>query len=166
MWIGSSLAVPSGWLICDGSAISRIGYAPLFTAMGTIFGPGDGVTTFNLPDFRDRVPMGAKFDIAGLPITTVTGGSTTFGGATSHTLSVAELPAHHHNMSHTHSADTKSGGGGSLTTVKVDTDTSTTTGGATVSLPNVTDTADTGGGSGFSTLDPYFAIYYVIYTGT
>ena len=50
---------PSGWLTCDGSAISRTVYAALFTAIGTVWGAGDGSTTFNLPSFVDRTPIGA-----------------------------------------------------------------------------------------------------------
>lgn len=46
---GGSTA-PTGFLLCDGSAVSRTTYADLFTAIGTSYGPGDGVTTFNLPD--------------------------------------------------------------------------------------------------------------------
>lgn len=42
---------PAGWLICDGSAVSRTTYADLFAAIGTTYGAGDGSTTFNLPDF-------------------------------------------------------------------------------------------------------------------
>lgn len=49
---------PSGWLICDGSAISRSTYAVLFAIIGTTYGTGDGSTTFNLPDIRGRVPVG------------------------------------------------------------------------------------------------------------
>lgn len=45
-------AIPYGWLLCDGSEISRAGYGQLFTAIGTIYGEGDGNTTFNLPDYR------------------------------------------------------------------------------------------------------------------
>jgi len=43
---------PEGWLLCDGSEISRTKYAKLFAAIGTTFGPGDGETTFKLPDYR------------------------------------------------------------------------------------------------------------------
>ena len=50
---------PSGWLICDGSAVSRTTYATLFAAIGTTWGTGDGSTTFNLPDLRGRAPIGA-----------------------------------------------------------------------------------------------------------
>lgn len=47
-------SAPGGWLMCDGSAISRTVYASLFAAVGTTYGSGDGSTTFNLPDFRGR----------------------------------------------------------------------------------------------------------------
>jgi len=43
---------PTGWLTCDGLAVSRTTYSALFTAIGTVYGPGDGLTTFNLPDAR------------------------------------------------------------------------------------------------------------------
>lgn len=49
---------PSGWLICDGSAVSRSTYADLFSAIGTSFGAGDGSTTFQVPDLRGRSPVG------------------------------------------------------------------------------------------------------------
>lgn len=52
-------AAPSGWLLCYGQAVSRTTYATLFAAIGTTFGPGDGATTFNLPDLRGRVAAGA-----------------------------------------------------------------------------------------------------------
>lgn len=49
---------PEGWLVCDGSAVSRTTYSALFQAIGTTFGTGDGATTFNLPDYRGRTPVG------------------------------------------------------------------------------------------------------------
>lgn len=49
---------PSGYLMCNGAAVSRTDYADLFSAIGTSFGTGDGVTTFNLPNFNGRVPVG------------------------------------------------------------------------------------------------------------
>jgi microcystin-dependent protein len=49
-------AAPTGWLACDGTAISRTTYASLFAAVSTSYGVGDGSTTFNLPDFRGRFP--------------------------------------------------------------------------------------------------------------
>ncbi len=54
--------IPTGWLFCDGSAISRTTYAALFAAIGANFGGGDESTTFNLPDMRYRVPYGADGD--------------------------------------------------------------------------------------------------------
>lgn len=56
---GGSTA-PSGWLLCDGSAVSRTTYANLFAVIGTAFGVGDNSTTFNLPDLRERFPLGWK----------------------------------------------------------------------------------------------------------
>jgi microcystin-dependent protein len=53
---GSS--APTGWLLCDGSAVSRSTYATLFSAIGTNYGAGDGSTTFNLPDLVGRIPVG------------------------------------------------------------------------------------------------------------
>lgn len=51
------------WLICDGRAVSRTAYAKLFAKIGTKCGPGNGSTTFNLPDMRNRVPWGATTSI-------------------------------------------------------------------------------------------------------
>lgn len=51
-------AAPSGWLVCDGSAVSRAYYADLFSAIGTVYGAGDGSTTFNLPDLRGEFLRG------------------------------------------------------------------------------------------------------------
>ena len=50
---------PSGWLICDGAAISRSTYSALFAVIGTTYGAGDGSTTFNIPDLQDRILQGA-----------------------------------------------------------------------------------------------------------
>lgn len=55
-YAGSS--IPSDYLLCDGSAVSRTAYAELFAVIGTIYGVGDGSTTFNLPDKKGRVGMG------------------------------------------------------------------------------------------------------------
>lgn len=49
---------PSGWLLCQGQAVSRTEYAELFKAIGATFGGGDGSTTFNVPDLRETVPVG------------------------------------------------------------------------------------------------------------
>lgn len=81
-WASNTL--PTGWLLCDGSAVSRTTYADLFDVIGTTFGSGDGSTTFNLPDLRGRVAVGksseTEFDTLG-----ETGGS-------------KELQAHTHGI--------------------------------------------------------------------
>ena len=51
-------SAPSGFLLCDGSAVSRTTYADLFAVVGTAYGVGNGATTFNLPDLRQRFPLG------------------------------------------------------------------------------------------------------------
>lgn len=49
---------PTGFLLCDGSAISRSTFSALFAVLGTTYGTGDGSTTFNLPNLKGRVPVG------------------------------------------------------------------------------------------------------------
>ena len=51
-------SAPTGWLLCDGSAVSRTTYARLFATLSTSYGTGDGSTTFNVPNFKSRVPVG------------------------------------------------------------------------------------------------------------
>jgi hypothetical protein len=51
--------VPEGWLLCDGSTVSRTTYSALFSAVGTVHGQGDGSSTFHLPDYRGRFLRGA-----------------------------------------------------------------------------------------------------------
>lgn len=102
----AGLAVPPGWLECNGAAVSRVDYAALFAAIGTTYGPGNGETTFNLPDLRQRVPVGRDADDP----TFASVGAT--GGAKTHTLGEDEMPAHGHSTpefsielgSHTHTA--------------------------------------------------------------
>ncbi len=67
-------SVPAGYLLCNGAAVSRTDYANLFAAIGTLYGAGDGSTTFALPDLRDRVLQGSSsthaagsYIAAGLP---------------------------------------------------------------------------------------------------
>ena len=78
-------SVPTGYLLCNGAAVSRTDYANLFAAIGTLYGAGNGSTTFNLPDARNRVLQGASgthsvgsYIAAGLPNIT---GSVTQGAA-------------------------------------------------------------------------------------
>jgi microcystin-dependent protein len=93
-------SAPTGWLGCDGSAVSRTTYANLFTAIGTTWGVGDGATTFNLPDFRRRVAVGS----GGSGTATLANSVGSTGGAETHTLTSGELASHTHTgPSHTHS---------------------------------------------------------------
>ena len=55
---GASGVLPTGWLICDGAAVSRVTYSSLFAIIGTTYGVGDGSTTFNLPDAQGRSVYG------------------------------------------------------------------------------------------------------------
>lgn len=67
----AGLNAPYGYLICDGRAVSRTDYADLFSAIGTLYGSGNGSTTFNLPDYRGQFVRGR------VDFTTITGSSTT-----------------------------------------------------------------------------------------
>jgi len=91
-------SAPSGWLSCDGSAISRTTYSTLFSAISTTYGTGDGSTTFNLPDLRGEFIRGWD---AGRGIDS----GRTFGTAQSDAFE-----AHNHNVSWT-AAEGGSGAG-------------------------------------------------------
>jgi hypothetical protein len=54
----AGLTVPDLFLLCIGTAVSRVGYPALFSQIGTAYGSGDGTTTFNIPDFRGRLAVG------------------------------------------------------------------------------------------------------------
>lgn len=84
-------AAPTGWLPCDGSAVSRATYSDLFSVIGTTYGAGDGSTTFNVPDTRGR----AIVHKAGSGTFNTLGGK---GGEETHTLTSAEMPSHTHNV--------------------------------------------------------------------
>jgi microcystin-dependent protein len=83
---------PSGWLLCNGAEVSRTTYATLFAVIGTTFGLGNGSSTFNVPDYRNRMPVGA----GGLYAVAGTGGSKD-AIVVAHTHTVTD-PGHLHAM--------------------------------------------------------------------
>ena len=74
-WAGAT--APANWLICDGSAVSRSQYQGLFSAIGVAYGSGDGSTTFNLPNFKGKVPVGLDASQTEFNTLGETGGSKT-----------------------------------------------------------------------------------------
>jgi len=152
---GSS--APTGWALCYGQAISRSTYSALYAIIGTAYGSGDGSTTFNVPDMRGRVPAG-KDNMGGSSanrlITNVAGGSLgATGGAESHTLTTAQLPAHHHSDVDPVSASDLGwqgpGGDGAIQIHAVGSTTSS-------------DTGDTGSGSAHNNVQPTLVGNFII----
>lgn len=178
---------PDGWLPCDGLKISRSTYSALFAAIGTIWGVGDGASTFNLPDLRDRFLIGAGlvYNLAAL------------GGSASQTLDIANLPAHNHLINdpghthtftgtphthnitdpgHVHSSATPASNGtagaagvgatagntGSATT-GITINNATAGGTNSTSTTGIT-TGNTGSNTPFSILPPYAGVFYMIKT--
>ena len=92
MFAGS--VAPIGWLICDGSIVSRIAFSDLFKIIGTTYGVGNSNNTFTLPDMRGRCPIGVG---AGASLTARTLGSSV--GAETATLAITNLPSHTHTAS-------------------------------------------------------------------
>ena len=84
MYAGSS--EPTGWLMCDGRAVSRTKYSKLFEVIGTTYGSGDGSTTFNLPDMRNLFVVGAGSSYS----------INSKGGSDTVTLTTSQIPAHTH----------------------------------------------------------------------
>lgn len=150
---------PTSWLLCYGQAISRTGYSSLYAAIGTVYGVGDGATTFNVPDLRGRVPAGADA-MGGVAASRLGGGVTggvtaaavpgVVGGAQSHTLTAAQIPAHTHGIPGTSTAPT--GAGAAL-------DRGVDTGGGTATV--TTDTG-TGGGTAHNVTQPTLVMNYII----
>ena len=98
-WSDSS--VPSGFLECNGAAVSRSTYSALFAIIGTTYGAGDGSSTFNVPDLADNVPVG-KSPGKSLGSTgganTVTSTGNVAGSTANATLSTPQLASHNHSF--------------------------------------------------------------------
>lgn len=97
----AAFSTPAGWLECLGQPVSRATYADLFTAIGTTWGIGNGSTTFNLPNFADRFPMGAGNRPVG-----------SGGGNENVSITTAHLPPHVHSIAHDHPVFSTIEGGG------------------------------------------------------
>lgn len=152
MW--STTAAPTGYVFCDGSAVSRTTYAALFAVIGTTFGSGNGSTTFNLPNYNNRTPVGA----GGLYALGVTGGSKDANVVShTHTLSGGNVSGTFvTGVSTTTSSPLPTGG--AVTTI---TSVTTTTGSPSYSSPTV----QTAGSSGTdANMQPYLAINFIIKT--
>jgi microcystin-dependent protein len=144
MWAAN--VAPTGWLLCNGAAVSRTTFAGLFAIIGSTFGNGDGATTFNVPNYTNRLPVGA----GGLYTIGTTGGSKD-----------ATL------VSHTHTATGTFVTGVTRTFINVDgaveatianvlSNVSTTTGTATISTSGSSDTD--------ANMPPYLTINFIIKT--
>lgn len=99
-------SAPAGYLLCDGAEVSRSTFAALFTVIASIYGDGNGTTTFDLPDLRQRFPLGLANSGTGSSL-----GDT--GGDIDHVHSVSDhvhtMPTHNHGMpNHSHTMPTHS----------------------------------------------------------
>jgi microcystin-dependent protein len=129
---------PKGFLICDGTTISRTAYSKLFAVIGTSYGTGDGSTTFNLPNFKGKVAAG--LDSTQTEFNTL--GKT--GGEKTHKLTIAEMPNHNHNYTGP-TFDQNSASGSSTR----------------ANTANYT-SSGTGGDQAHNNLQPYITVNYII----
>lgn len=167
----SSNAIPQYFLSCDGAAISRVSYSNLFSVIGTAYGTGDGVNTFNIPDLRARVMLGpgsTTYTDSGVSVlrssaSYVLGSK---GGEETHTITTNEIPSHSHRMynagTHRHSiggADSGSSYGAVLMTDRRSYD----VGAWTNYEGNHSHTINsTGGSTAHTHVQPYTVVQYII----
>lgn len=147
-YAGSS--APTGWLLADGTAVSRTTYAALYAVIGTTYGVGDNSTTFNLPNLKGKVPVGrdssdTSFDVLGET-----------GGAKTHTLTTAEMPAHTHEL--------YANVGNAASATNLDDITGSNNINATDVRVGDRPTTTTGGGGAHNNLQPYIVLNYIIKT--
>lgn len=144
----SSTTAPSGWLLADGSAVSRTTYAELYTLLGTSYGAGNGATTFNLPNLTGRsIVMASSTQTA----TSTTDGTASTrstlgykGGETMHTQTENEMRAHTHTDALSEGSGPNQGTGSPFATISDGT------------------TGSTGNSVPFNVLDPYIILNYII----
>jgi len=166
-----STTAPSGWLVCDGSNVSRTTYADLFAIIGTTFGSGDGSTTFTLPDMRARIPMGYNNsgNLGSGATVRTNKAMASSGGEENHTLTASEVAKHTHPITdsgHSHAmtsrgSDLPQGGNGRFAdgawTVTNGPSTASSTTGITVNQQS------SGDGSHIN-MQPYLTLQYIIKT--
>lgn len=163
-WGGA--AAPSGYLLCNGSAVSRTTYADLFAVIGETFGAGDGSSTFNVPDLRGRAPIGAGTGDASDATTHTLGEKE---GTERHALNEAEMPSHTHAITDPGHAHGPQGGGSFVTNVSAalelpgaggtaDEDPQTTTEETGITLGN------TGSGLSHPNMQPSLTVNFIIKT--
>lgn len=154
MW--STASAPSGFLLCDGSAVSRSTYAALFAIVSTTFGSGDGSTTFNVPNYTNRMPYGTTIG--------ATGGSAnaTLVSHTHTATSTVTDPGHFHGLwVDNDSAGSAGGGTRPLRREFLDNDQiNTAYTGITVATTNSTE----GSSATNANLPPYLGINFIIKT--
>lgn len=139
-------SAPTGWLLCDGAAVSRTTYASLFAVIGVVHGIGDGTTTFNVPDMRGRVSIGTG---TGSGLTARTLGAS--GGEEAHVLLEAELPVHDHD-----------GWSGSQTTTSPPVSLPDMTFASGNRGPSLATTGNAGSGAAHNTMPPFRAVTKII----
>jgi microcystin-dependent protein len=150
MWPTTS--APTGYLICDGSAVSRTTYSTLYAVISTTFGVGDGSTTFNLPNYTNRMPYGTTIGATG-------GSADAVVVSHTHTATVTD-PGHFHNTNYNFATYAGGGSSGANNTFgsvnNPQTDTKTTG----ISVANST----TGVSGTNANLPPYLGINFIIKT--
>lgn len=160
--VATATGAPAGWLLCDGSAVSRTTYATLYAAIGDTWGAGDGSTTFNLPDLRGRAPIGAGTG-SGLTARTL-GGKV---GAETHTLTAAQVPTHTHSLTNALGLSSGTWAGetysGSLTGSGAKL--AHTTGSGTVSTLTATGAKTGTNGQAHPIMQPSAVVNFIIHTG-
>lgn len=157
MW--PTATAPSGFLLCNGQTVSRATYAALFAILGASFGAGDGSTTFTLPDYRDRMAIGAGTTYAAA----ATGGSKD-AIVVSHThtaTSTVTDPTHQHTINFSRQGDAF--GGTPASRLESSGFTANTVAASTGITVN-TSVASTGSSGTNANLPPYLGVYFIIKT--
>lgn len=148
---GASADRPSGWLTCNGAAVSRTDYADLFAVIGTTYGAGDGSTTFNVPDLRGRTVVGQGTGTAPDRSFKALGEA---DGTETHTLTVNEMPAHNHALrSANQTSYSLSNGTGPFGNTN-----------ASNTKQETANIANAGSGQAHNNMQPYLVLTYIIRT--